>query len=97
MTKRRKPNYFRALINLVPALIVIGVVLFDDAFESALCSVSMLYETIKCTPVLPGWFLFVALGVVIVSIAKTCWAWHKDHVLGDYKADLMRGANRYRN
>lgn len=97
MKRRKRPNYFRSLTNLVPALIAGAIMLFDDALEGVLCSVSKMHEMMECAPMLPNWFFIAALGVVIASIASTCRAWYKDHVQGDYKNDLMRGTNRYRN
>lgn len=93
--KRREPNYFRSLVNLWPAVVAGGVVLFTDRIDAVLCS--MMPKTVKCTPMLPAWLYILAFVVVVVSLVWTCWAWYKDHVQGDYQMDLVHGTDRYRD
>lgn len=95
MARRRKPSYFRSLVNLVPAVIAGGAVWFTDVMHGVLCS--RMPVTAQCGPMLPTWLYLAALGVVFASVSWTCWAWYKDHVQGEYIVDLTHGADRYRD
>ncbi len=57
----------------------------------------MVPATVACPEMIPAWGYLVALVVFIGSVARTCWAWYKDHVRGDYEIDVMMGKDRYRD
>lgn len=95
MPRRRRPNYYRSLVSLLPGIAVGGAALFIKSLDDVRCS--MVPATIACPEMIPVWGYFMALAVVVSSIAWTCWAWYKDHVHGDYQLDVMTGVDRYRD
>ena len=93
MPRRRKPNYLRSLVNLLPGLFGGGAAFVISHFDEC----SMMPANVECPGLIPAWSYLVAFAVVIGSVAWTCRACYKDYVRGDYEADVMMGKDRYRN
>jgi hypothetical protein len=93
MPRRRKPKYLRSLVNLLPGLFVGAGACVISHFDEC----SMMPAAVECPGLIPAWGYLVAFAAVIGSVAWTCWAWYKDHIRGDYEADVMMGKDRYRD
>lgn len=93
MPRKRKPNYFRSLYLLPYALLAVCVpILFQQAMGviSDLGNVPM-----KPYGGIPLWILLATYGWAAYALAASVWRFYKDHVLGEYYADVVMGRDRY--